>query len=265
MSVWLNHIPFRLQSVANADYQAADSSEMDAESSARVGMAGALVEGDRSGSVGQPAGCSGDLSARRWSKGRKWSDCHGVQRRPNRLSIDYSDPLQQAMGVYNAVIISRGLRQTKVGNDAMKTKAKPSGTTKVSDDYLRLVQQFPLTAIRNDEHSEAAFRFIERLAIKGEDSDSNSRLTEGEAEYLETMAILIESWENSRSNRLPQVPPLQTLKFLMKEHEMSASDLGRLLGSRSLGSNILTGKRELSKDNVRTLALHFKVSTSLFI
>lgn len=46
---------------------------------------------------------------------------------------------------------------------------------------------------------------------------------------------------------------------------MTASDLGNLLGSRSLGSKILRGERELSKTHLRMLAERFKVDAGLFL
>jgi antitoxin component HigA of HigAB toxin-antitoxin module len=51
---------------------------------------------------------------------------------------------------------------------------------------------------------------------------------------------------------------------MLNEQDMGASDLGRLLGNRPLGSAILRGERELSKAHIRILADHFKVSTDLF-
>jgi antitoxin component HigA of HigAB toxin-antitoxin module len=52
---------------------------------------------------------------------------------------------------------------------------------------------------------------------------------------------------------------LQRLQYLVKEAGLSASDLGRLLGKRGMGSLNLTGKRGLSKANIRKLPEHFKV------
>lgn len=46
---------------------------------------------------------------------------------------------------------------------------------------------------------------------------------------------------------------------------MNASDLGKLLGDRSLGSRILNGQRGLSKNHIRILAGHFSVSPALFL
>jgi len=46
---------------------------------------------------------------------------------------------------------------------------------------------------------------------------------------------------------------------------MNASQLGELLGNRSLGSKILTGKRELSKSHIGTLSKRFNVDPGLFL
>lgn len=55
------------------------------------------------------------------------------------------------------------------------------------------------------------------------------------------------------------------LRFLLESHGMSASDLGRLLGDRALGTRILNGKRELSKAHIKTLAAHFQVSPAVLL
>lgn len=48
---------------------------------------------------------------------------------------------------------------------------------------------------------------------------------------------------------------------------MTATDLSRLLGdeSRSLGSRILRGERELSKAHIKALCKRFAVSADLFL
>jgi hypothetical protein len=45
---------------------------------------------------------------------------------------------------------------------------------------------------------------------------------------------------------------------------MSASDLGRLLGTRTLGAAILRGERKISRANARVLGDYFKVKPALF-
>ena len=57
----------------------------------------------------------------------------------------------------------------------------------------------------------------------------------------------------------------ELVRSLMDEHGMSESDLGRLLGDRSLGHRILSGERELSKTHIRTLAEHFSLNPAALL
>ena len=61
------------------------------------------------------------------------------------------------------------------------------------------------------------------------------------------------------------VPPLELLQFLMEENGMNESDLGRLLGNRQTGHEILCGRRELSKRHIRILSERFKLSPAAFL
>lgn len=57
-----------------------------------------------------------------------------------------------------------------------------------------------------------------------------------------------------------------SLKHLLEENQMNASDLARLLGVHpSLGSKILKGERSLTVAHLRKLAERFKVSPGLFL
>jgi HTH-type transcriptional regulator / antitoxin HigA len=140
----------------------------------------------------------------------------------------------------------------------MKLKASAKARR---DDYLELIQQSPLRVIRNERELDAATKVALRLAAKGEKS-----LSEGEAEYLGVLDRLIEDYEEryhgiTRSD----ITPLESLRELVTEAGLSASDLGRLLGNRSLGSLLLTGRRELSKAHIRILVDHFKVNPAYFL
>ena len=58
----------------------------------------------------------------------------------------------------------------------------------------------------------------------------------------------------------PTGTPLDTLNFLLEQHELTAADLSRLLGTdRSLGPKILRGERRLTVDHIRTLACHWNI------
>lgn len=106
-----------------------------------------------------------------------------------------------------------------------------------------------------------AQEIVNRLAIGGLDT-----LTQGQAEYLETMTVLIEDNESATDAiETARLNPIKTLKYLMAGCGMNASDLGRVLGNRALGSAILRGARKLSTANIRTLCKHFQVGAGVFL
>jgi HTH-type transcriptional regulator/antitoxin HigA len=59
--------------------------------------------------------------------------------------------------------------------------------------------------------------------------------------------------------------PIENLRFLLDKNGLPASDLGRLLGHRELGSKILKHRRQLTLDHIRKLADRFHVSPATFI
>jgi len=106
-----------------------------------------------------------------------------------------------------------------------------------------------------------AIKMVDRLAVRSPDS-----LTKGQADYLETLTVLIEAYEAEHAEiDTGNLDPIDLLQTLMEGRQMSASDLGRLLGNRELGSAILRRERQLSKANMMALAKHFSVSPALFL
>lgn len=124
--------------------------------------------------------------------------------------------------------------------------------------YDELIRRFPLRPVQDDVDLENAREMMDGLAVLDEP-------THDQSDYLHVLASLIEEYEQKRSAAVPQLGPIDALKFLMDEHRMSASDLGRMLGQRQLGSAILRGTRNLSKAHVQTLAKRFSVRTDLFL
>ena len=113
----------------------------------------------------------------------------------------------------------------------------------------------------HDKHDyDAAWEAIEPLI------GLEARLTQDQADYLELVTNLLEKYDGEHSALSKKPSGIAMLKYLMAEHEMSATDLSRLLGSdRTLGAKILRGERNLTVPHLRILAHRFKVSPSLFI
>ncbi len=85
-----------------------------------------------------------------------------------------------------------------------------------------------------------------------------------ENRYVELLSILIDRYEEERDPIVPPAP-LDALKELMSAKGLSQSALAKLLGSSGIASEVLSGKRSLSKTHVKKLAEAFNVSTDLFV
>jgi HTH-type transcriptional regulator/antitoxin HigA len=140
--------------------------------------------------------------------------------------------------------------------DSMQTQPAP-----VAKDYLEWIKRFPLRPIRSDAHLREAFKVIDELLLIDE-----SKLTPGQSDYLNVLSELVWRYEQERFEAREQTPnEIDVLKHLMQENDMTASDLGRLLGNRSLGAAILRRERQLSKANIVRLCRRFSVSADLFL
>lgn len=138
----------------------------------------------------------------------------------------------------------------------MKTRSRK---TELPHDFAALEALRALRPIRNDRELDLASQISDRLAVL-------DRRTRDQEDYLETLSLLIETYEDQHHRiDISDLAPLDALRSLLEARGMSASDLGRLLGNRSLGAAILRGDRELSKNHLLTLCSYFAVGPELFL
>lgn len=136
-----------------------------------------------------------------------------------------------------------------------------TATPTLSDSYFKLVRRFPLVPIRRERQYDAAIAFLKPLAVRDEDT-----LDAGEQAYLEALTQFIEAYERDHHRiEAARFGPLDALKYLMRENNLRPADLGRILGNRSLATQILRARRALSKAHIVRLADHFKVQPGLFL
>jgi antitoxin component HigA of HigAB toxin-antitoxin module len=106
---------------------------------------------------------------------------------------------------------------------------------------------------------------LDELMRLGRKMDAGTA-TRAEADAVQVLTLLTGEYETARYGEIKdRSTPVDRLRFLLDENDMSASDLGRLLGDRPLGTRILNGERALSKAHVRRLAAHFKLSPAYFL
>jgi HTH-type transcriptional regulator/antitoxin HigA len=143
----------------------------------------------------------------------------------------------------------------------VKAKHKTRFMIRNSGDYMQLIRRMPLAHLNSRRDYDLACGLLDELSVKAE-----RELTAGESAYLDVLIDLVERYEREEFESLiPQVGPVEALRFLVSENDMSASDLGRLLGNRALGSAVLSGKRQLSKAHIVKLSARFGVSPWLFL
>ena len=125
--------------------------------------------------------------------------------------------------------------------------------------FTELVALLPPHVIRDEADYDRVIAFMDKLLAR-------PKLSKGQTEFFETWTVLIGAYEDvHHAIDTSDISGLDSLKYLLEQNEMTASDLGELLGNRSLGSKILRGERELSKTHLRILADRFKVDAGLFL
>ena len=129
---------------------------------------------------------------------------------------------------------------------------------KMPKTFAGLCRLLPPRPIRDEADYDNAIEVLD--ALVGHD------LNDDQLDYLEVLTTLVGAYEDEHhAIDTSDFHGLKALKYLLEQNEMSASDLGNLLGNRSLGSKILRGERELSKTHLRILADRFKVDAGLFL
>jgi TRAP transporter 4TM/12TM fusion protein len=113
--------------------------------------------------------------------------------------------------------------------------------------YARLANRIVVKAIENEEEYDRMTAEVERLMDKGED-----QLSAEESALLETMAILIQSYDDSHA-ALAEIPPNEMLTFLMESSGLAVKDLLPVFGTRGRVSEVLNGRRSISKEQAKRI------------
>ena len=100
---------------------------------------------------------------------------------------------------------------------------------------------------------------IDILLRKGE-----GNLSPEEARLLNLLSTLVERYEDETEN-FPASPPHRTLKFLMEQNDLRQVDLVKIFGSSGRVSEVVNGKRSISKAQAKALSEFFRVSVDLFL
>jgi HTH-type transcriptional regulator / antitoxin HigA len=113
------------------------------------------------------------------------------------------------------------------------------------------------TVIKSKQQYDDYCRDLEKLLESNDDQEDLRDETE-------LLTLLIEKWDSEHSS-FNDADPVELLHLLMNENDLKAKDLVGILGvSKGLVSDILNYKKGISKDLIRILSKHFKVSQETF-
>ncbi len=110
--------------------------------------------------------------------------------------------------------------------------------------------------IRNDDDHRAAVQEIARLW----DAPEGSR----EYDTLDVLATLVDVYERRRWPIAPGTPR-DVLVYAISDMGRSQAELAQLLGSRSLASDLLSGRRRLSLATARKISAAWALPIQLLV
>jgi HTH-type transcriptional regulator/antitoxin HigA len=87
--------------------------------------------------------------------------------------------------------------------------------------------------------------------------------TPDEEEAIELMTLLIDHHE-SEHFPVPEAEPADVLRFLLEQNGLSQRDVAPELGSESTVSLVLSGERQLNRDDIARPSRRFNVSPAVF-
>ncbi len=124
--------------------------------------------------------------------------------------------------------------------------------------YGRLLARTVPAVIRTDDECRRVEAEISKLLRKGDN------LTPEEDRLLDLLSALVERYEDETED-FPESPPHRILQFLMEQNDLQQVDLVKIFGSSGRVSEVVNGKRGISKAQAKALGEFFKVSPELFI
>ena len=124
------------------------------------------------------------------------------------------------------------------------------------DEYVRLLEALPPVKIRTAEQAEATERQVEALLAR-------PALTQAERAYVDLLSDLLVDWEDA-TVEIPDVHGVELIRALLEERGLRQKDLVGIFATESVASEVLAGRRELTRNHIEALARFFKVSPAAF-
>lgn len=146
---------------------------------------------------------------------------------------------------------------------ALERKLKPLGMP-LDGVLLRwLYLHLPPRPIKSKKMHRSYSRAVRILMHEREAGGLDAVGREAVRKYLSAVIPFVEQYER-RKFPLGSVTPEEVLRFFMEEHNLTQYDLAKDLGGQPVVSDILRGKRRLSRDHIERLSKRFGVAPATF-
>ena len=139
----------------------------------------------------------------------------------------------------------------RTGKEIVRVKFNPQ-------KYAGLLAEALPTVIETEAQNRRMLKVLKSLMDKGEN------LTPEEMELMKLLGHLIQEFEQ-RCYKPESPAPREALIEMMAMNHLKQADIVHIFGSRGVTSEVINGKREISKANAKALAKFFHVSADVFL
>ena len=122
--------------------------------------------------------------------------------------------------------------------------------------YSNLLSQYTPQVIETEEEYDRALAIAEKLTF------AKNRTLEEKALH-KLVVTLIETYE-TENYPMEESAPHEILQHLMESSQTRQADLVGVIGSSGVVSEVVNGKRTISKAQAKALSEYYRVSPSLF-
>ena len=131
-------------------------------------------------------------------------------------------------------------------------------TLEINDAVYRelLTKSLPRPIRTGEEHQRLTTQLLEL-------DERESRTPEEDA-LAEVLTLLIEDYEE-KHYPMPRVSPHDSLRTLMEERGLKHKDIWPVIGNKGAATEVLNGRRSISKAQAKRLAEFLRVPVELFI
>jgi HTH-type transcriptional regulator / antitoxin HigA len=121
---------------------------------------------------------------------------------------------------------------------------------------VRPLETLPPVKIRTVEQAAMTERQIEAVMAR-------QKLSDAERAYVDLLSDLLADWEDTTVD-IPDLYGVALVRALLEERGLRQKDLVGIFATESVASEVLAGRRELTRRHIEELARFFKVSPAAF-